>query len=433
MSNKDFDSASRCSSITARSRANRSLRSFHSSHRKSTDILVEVAALKMRYASWKIALQTLIEHRRIPTGKRLHYLKKYIGDQVKDTVESYFLLPPDDAFEECKGLLEEQYGNQFVIADAFRDRLKNWQRINPRDRTALQRCANFLRQYSTAIKSIGSLQVLNEEHAVRSTEKYLERNTATTTKGQKRTVKGSHQELMVLAVTDIVNQLIQARIQKKDVNLNSIKGKSASKYGLASQPRLVDIIAAVHQQYKKALVPKLKAKPVRTASGIAVVAVMCKPHRCPHIAMTGNICVYYPEGPDSDFEYSTQSCTSYEPTSMRAIRARYNPYLQTRHRVEQLKQLCYSVDKVEFIVRGHIYVYVRRIQRFFSSGISMMLYLDRLAVLLQKLSNIQRKAEQNVSGSQLKQDLTIIYENISVICYLMVAQDLKLGTTLPKR
>ena len=25
---------------------------------------------------------------------------------------------------------------------------------------------------------------------------------------------------------------------------------------------------------------------------IAVVAVMCKPHRCPHIAMTGNICVW---------------------------------------------------------------------------------------------------------------------------------------------
>jgi len=69
---------------------------------------------------------------------------------------------------------------------------------------------------------------------------------------------------------------------------------------------------------------------------IAVVAVMCKPHRCPHINMTGNICVYCPGGPDSDFEYSTQSYTGYEPTSMRAIRARYNPYLQTRHRVEQV-------------------------------------------------------------------------------------------------
>lgn len=69
---------------------------------------------------------------------------------------------------------------------------------------------------------------------------------------------------------------------------------------------------------------------------IAVVAVMCKPHRCPHISMTGNICVYCPGGPDSDFEYSTQSYTGYEPTSMRAIRARYNPYLQTKNRVDQV-------------------------------------------------------------------------------------------------
>jgi len=82
--------------------------------------------------------------------------------------------------------------------------------------------------------------------------------------------------------------------------------------------------------------------------------------------MTGNICVYAsnmssgfddltdnillirycPGGPDSDFDYSTQSYTGYEPTSMRAIRARYDPYEQTRGRVEQLKSLGHSVDKV---------------------------------------------------------------------------------------
>jgi len=100
------------------------------------------------------------------------------------------------------------------------------------------------------------------------------------------------------------------------------------------------------------LVHRLRAKPVRTASGIAVVAVMSKPHRCPHIATTGNICVYCPGGPDSDFEYSTQSYTGYEPTSMRAIRARYNPYVQARSRVDQLKRLGHSVDKVEFILMG---------------------------------------------------------------------------------
>ncbi|XP_033001087.1 elongator complex protein 3 [Lacerta agilis] len=169
---------------------------------------------------------------------------------------------------------------------------------------------------------------------------------------QKKKGDLSRAELMMMTIADVIKQLIEAHDQGKDVNLNKIKTKTAAKYGLSAQPRLVDIIAAVPPQYRRVLVPKLKAKPIRTASGIAVVAVMCKPHRCPHINFTGNICVYCPGGPDSDFEYSTQSYTGYEPTSMRAIRARYDPYLQTRHRIEQLKQLGHSVDKVEFIVMG---------------------------------------------------------------------------------
>lgn len=159
-------------------------------------------------------------------------------------------------------------------------------------------------------------------------------------------------ELMVTVVAEIIAELLKADKEGYDVNLNRLKCDLSQHYGLDSQPRLVDIIAAVPHEFKNILLPKLRAKPVRTASGIAVVAVMCKPHRCPHINYTGNICVYCPGGPDSDFEYSTQSYTGYEPTSMRAIRARYDPYVQTRSRVDQLRQLGHSVDKVEFIVMG---------------------------------------------------------------------------------
>uniref|UniRef100_A0AC35TXM0 Elongator complex protein 3 n=1 Tax=Rhabditophanes sp. KR3021 TaxID=114890 RepID=A0AC35TXM0_9BILA len=162
----------------------------------------------------------------------------------------------------------------------------------------------------------------------------------------------SEREGIQRSVNDIVNALIQAHKAGKDINLNRLKCDVAKKYCLKSQPKLIDIIAAVPSEYKDTLVPKLKAKPIRTASGIAVVAVMCKPHRCPHINFTGNICVYCPGGPDSDFEYSTQSYTGYEPTSMRAIRARYNPFVQTRNRLTQLASLGHSVDKVEFIVMG---------------------------------------------------------------------------------
>ncbi len=185
---------------------------------------------------------------------------------------------------------------------------------------------------------------------------------------------------------------------------DNLRQKVAQANGCNRVPKLVEVIAALPEQYKKVLGPYFKvsgwlcfafisstyvcmhvcmylcvcecvcvwvpgfatllswfyllyvrarvyvgviqAKPIRTASGIAVVAVMSKPHRCPHIAMTGNVCVYCPGGPDSDFEYSTQSYTGYEPTSMRAIRARYNPYLQTKDRVDQLKRLGHDVDKV---------------------------------------------------------------------------------------
>ncbi|KAL6780675.1 HAT4 [Auxenochlorella protothecoides x Auxenochlorella symbiontica] len=159
-------------------------------------------------------------------------------------------------------------------------------------------------------------------------------------------------EARLRAISDIVGQLIAGLHTGKDVDLNQIKRIASTKFSLARAPKLVEIIAALPEEHRAALLPRLRAKPVRTASGIAVVAVMSKPHRCPHIATTGNICVYCPGGPDSDFEYSTQSYTGYEPTSMRAIRARYNPYIQARARVDQLRRLGHSVDKVEFILMG---------------------------------------------------------------------------------
>jgi len=134
--------------------------------------------------------------------------------------------------------------------------------------------------------------------------------------------------------------------------LDFLKSDAARTFKLDNHIKHVEVLAAVPESHTTLLTPVLRAKPVRTASGIAVVAVMSKPHRCPHIATTGAICVYCAGGPDSDFEYSTQSYTGYEPTSMRAIRARYDPHEQVRSRVEQLARIGHSVDKVEFVLMG---------------------------------------------------------------------------------
>ena len=78
----------------------------------------------------------------------------------------------------------------------------------------------------------------------------------------------SNSELMALTVTEIISELLAAQQNKEVVDLNKLKSNISRKYGLPTQPRLVDIIAAVPAQHKKLLLPKLKAKPVRTASGV---------------------------------------------------------------------------------------------------------------------------------------------------------------------
>lgn len=79
----------------------------------------------------------------------------------------------------------------------------------------------------------------------------------------------TREERMVVVIGEIIQELLKSHEEKKDVNLNRLKTRIASKYGLETTPRLVDIIAAVPHEAKKFLLPKMKAKPVRTISGVS--------------------------------------------------------------------------------------------------------------------------------------------------------------------
>jgi hypothetical protein len=70
---------------------------------------------------------------------------------------------------------------------------------------------------------------------------------------------------------DIASALIQdyeAQVggsgPKKDLNLNALRGQMSKKHFLSTQPPLTAIIAAVPEHYKKYILPKLIAKPIRT-------------------------------------------------------------------------------------------------------------------------------------------------------------------------
>lgn len=77
-------------------------------------------------------------------------------------------------------------------------------------------------------------------------------------------------ERYMRACADIASALIQdyeaqtgGSKPKRDINLNALRGQMAKKHYLSTQPPLTAIIAAVPEHYKKYILPKLIAKPIR--------------------------------------------------------------------------------------------------------------------------------------------------------------------------
>lgn len=68
--------------------------------------------------------------------------------------------------------------------------------------------------------------------------------------------------------SSIAAELIKAQDANESVSLNELRAKISKKFGYSGVPRLVDIISAIPDEYKKALLPKLRARPIRTASGV---------------------------------------------------------------------------------------------------------------------------------------------------------------------
>jgi len=78
----------------------------------------------------------------------------------------------------------------------------------------------------------------------------------------------SQVEQLLRVTSGIAAELIKAHDSNNSVSLNEVRARISKKYSYGGVPRLVDIISAIPDEYKKALLPKLKARPIRTASGV---------------------------------------------------------------------------------------------------------------------------------------------------------------------
>lgn len=117
----------------------------------------------------------------------------------------------------------------------------------------------------------------------------------------------------------------------KDLRFNNVPANS-------------EILKYVRPEEREKVIPLIQKKPMRTLSGVAVVAVMASPYSCPH-----GRCIYCPGGVENN---SPQSYTGKEPAARRAKRNEFDPYRQVIDRIKQLEAIGHATDKIDLIIMG---------------------------------------------------------------------------------
>ncbi|XP_029682376.1 uncharacterized protein [Takifugu rubripes] len=116
----------------------------------------------LKFNHWKSSFHTLIERKNIPAAEKIFFLQKYVGGAAKEALEGYFLTDSEDSYHAAWDLLNERYGEPFVIAKALRDKLHAWSKIGPKESAELRKFVDFLRSCKSAMTHNESLNVLND-------------------------------------------------------------------------------------------------------------------------------------------------------------------------------------------------------------------------------------------------------------------------------
>ncbi|MGD0817799.1 MAG: tRNA uridine(34) 5-carboxymethylaminomethyl modification radical SAM/GNAT enzyme Elp3 [Methanomassiliicoccales archaeon] len=141
----------------------------------------------------------------------------------------------------------------------------------------------------------------------------------------------------------LLRMILDGEIADKDA-LQRAKVDLCRRYALPGVPRNSETLALASEVEWPIVINILRRKPVRTLSGVAVVAVMTSPAPCPH-----GKCIFCPGGVDNN---SPQSYTGKEPAALRGANYEFDPERQVRGRMEQLKIIGHETEKVDLIIMG---------------------------------------------------------------------------------
>jgi len=151
------------------------------------------------------------------------------------------------------------------------------------------------------------------------------------------------------ACSEITQSLLIINEPSKKQVKEEIK-RICAKYSLERIPRNHEILSMAKESEFEKLRKVLLKKPAKTASGVAVVALMPKPFACPH-----GRCTYCPGGIEFN---SPNSYTGNEPSTLNAIENEYDPKLQITTKIDKLVAFGHDPSKMEIVIVGGTFLFM---------------------------------------------------------------------------
>jgi len=150
----------------------------------------------------------------------------------------------------------------------------------------------------------------------------------------------------------IIRKLIKSRINDQKELSRQVR-KIAGSFKVAA-PSKIKLLSAYHKLIKQGKIrPKIKLaklltkREIRTLSGVAPIAVLTKPYKCP------GQCIFCP-----DEKKMPKSYLSNEPAVMRAILCKFDPFKQVELRLNALAKTGHQRDKCELIIMGGTWTFL---------------------------------------------------------------------------
>lgn len=136
-------------------------------------------------------------------------------------------------------------------------------------------------------------------------------------------------------------QALDAIASDNAEDINSIKKELSKRLGLSRVLGNGEIIGMARESGQLQLARQLRKSPIRSQSGVAVVAVMIRPTSCPYN------CAYCPTS-----ELAAKSYTGFEPAALRARQNGFDAGRQVQARLGQFENNGHETSKCELIVMG---------------------------------------------------------------------------------